>query len=297
MFSIHDTLTDKILMVFVYILLVLLLITMIYPFWDQLIMSLSTRDASLRGGFRLWTWPISWAGYRVVLQSKELGIAFLNTIFRVVAGTLWTVFITALTAYPLSRDDFPMRGLFTGLILFTMWFGGGLIPGYLLRKSLGLLDKRLVLILPGIGAYNIIIMRSFFRSIPREMQEAAQLDGASDFALWLRVIMPLSKPVLATIALWSAVGHWNAYFDVLIYITDRTKYTLQIILRRALLESEMAAMGMEPGPEFYDPNVQRPTEPTVKAALLMVTTVPVLLVYPFLQRYFIKGIMLGSLKG
>ena len=229
-----------------------------------------------------------------MLSSTEVWNSGLNTIYRVVIGTIWGVFITALTAYPLSRRDFPLSGLFTGIILFTMLFSGGLIPSYLLRKSLGLLDKRLVLILPGIAAYNLIIMRNFFRSIPRELQEAAQLDGASDFEVFWRVVIPLSKPVLATIALWLAVEHWNAYFDALIYITDRSKFVLQVVLRRILLENQLE-MFLPAGTDIFVG--QKPTEEVVKAALVMVSTVPIVLIYPFLQRYFIKGVMLGSLKG
>ena len=296
MFSKHDTFIDKILMAVIYLFMIALLIVMVYPFWDQFIMSISMRQAALKGGFRLWTWPINLEGYKSVLKSRQIGVSALNTMYRVVVGTIWTVFLTSLTSYPLSRDDFPLKGLFTGLILFTMLFSGGLIPGYLLRKDLGLIDKRLVFILPGVGAYNIIIMRNFFRSIPRAIQESAKLDGASDLVIWARIIMPLSMPVLATIALWSAVGHWNAYFDSLIYITDRSKYVLQVVLRRVLLEDELISMGVQPGPEV-GVMLSRPTSETVKAALLMVTTLPIVLVYPFLQRYFIKGILLGAVKG
>ena len=224
------------------------------------------------------------------------------TVGRVIVGTAWTLLVTALAAYPLSFQELPFRRLIMAYILFTMLFGGGLIPGYLLRKSLGLINRYAVMILPGVGAWNIIIMRNFFMSIPGEIQESAKLDGASELGVFWRIIMPLSKPVLATIALWSAVGHWNAYFDVLIYITDRLKYTLQIILRRVLLEGELGSMDMVgPGGVQQPEDVSRvrevPTSETLKAALLIVCTVPILLVYPFVQRYFVKGIMLGSVKG
>ncbi len=296
MFAKHDTLVDRIFVTIIYLAMVLLVIIMLFPFWDQVIMSLSTRTAALKGGVRLWTWPMTLEAYRSVLKSRLLGQAYLNTIWRVITGTLWTVSLTALTAYPLSRDDFPFKGVFTGIILFTMMFSGGLIPNYLLRKSLHLIDKRIVLILPGVGAYTLIVVRNFFRSIPQELQEAAELDGATPFQTWLWVIMPLSKPVLATIALWSAVGHWNAFFDVLIYINDRSKYTVQIILRRAILENELRSMEIMPDP-FMEEAMERPTPEMMKAALLILTTLPILFVYPFVQRYFIKGIMLGSVKG
>jgi len=292
----HDSFGDKIVMVVSYLAVVLIIALMLYPFWDQLVMSFSTRQAALVGGFRLWTWPINLDGYRVVLNSKELGVAALNTLFRVVVGTLWSVAITALTAYPLSRKDRPFKGPLTWFFIFTMFFGGGLIPTFIWIKTLGLIDNRLALILPGLAAYYLVIMRNFFNGLPQELQEAAQIDGASDFVLWWRVVMPLSKPILATVALWTAVNHWNAYLAALIYMTNKSKYVLQILLRRVLIDTDLVTMGMQPGQEMGT-IVSRPTEETVKAALLIVTTVPILMVYPFAQRYFIKGILQGSVKG
>ena len=292
----YDTFTDKILVAFCYLVVLLLVIMMFYLFWDQFIMSISSRQAALVGGFRLWTWPINTSGYSVVLRSKELGQAALNTLFRVVVGTAFSVVITALTAYPLSRKDMPFRRVLTAFFVFTMFFSGGLIPTYIWVRTLGLINNPLVLILPGLAAYYLIIVRNFFSGMPQEIQEAAQIDGASDFALWWQIIMPLSKPILATIALWSAVNHWNAYLDALIYMTDRSKYVLQILLRRVLLDTDLLNMGMQPGQEMGS-IISRPTEETVKAALLIVTTVPILLVYPFAQRYFIQGLLQGSVKG
>jgi putative aldouronate transport system permease protein len=296
MSSRYDTFSDKILVTLCYLAIIALVIMMFYPFWDQFIMSISTRQAALVGGFRLWTWPINLDGYQVVLRSKELGQAAVNTLFRVVAGTGFSVVITALTAYPLSRKDLPFRRVLTGFFVFTMFFSGGLIPTYIWVRMLGLINNPLVLILPGLAAYYLIIVRNFFSGMPQEIQEAAQIDGASDFALWWQIIMPLSKPILATIALWTAVNHWNAYLDALIYMTDKSKYVLQILLRRVLLDTDLLNMGMQPGQEMGS-IVSRPTEETVKAALLIVTTVPILLVYPFAQRYFIQGLLQGSVKG
>lgn len=291
----HDTIGDRILVLICYVLVILLCIIMLYPFWDQFIMSVSTRQAALVGGFRLWTWPLNDAGYRFVTSSKELGLAALNTLFRVSVGTVWSVVITALTAYPLSRKDLPFKTALTGFFIFTMFFSGGLIPTYIWIKQLGLINNRLVLILPGIAAYYLVIMRNFFMGMPQELTEAAQIDGADDLTLWWKIIMPLSLPIIATIALWTAVNHWNAYFDALIYMTDRSKYVLQILLRRVLIDTDLINMGMQPG-QGMDINI-RPTEETVKAALLIVTTVPILAVYPFAQKYFIRGILQGSIKG
>jgi putative aldouronate transport system permease protein len=291
----HDSVIDRIVVLFCYVFVLLLCIVMLYPFWDQFVMSVSTRQAALVGGLRLWTWPLSSTGYAFVLSSRELGLAALNTLFRVTAGTLWAVAITTLTAYPLSRKELPFKTFFTGIFIFTMFFSGGMIPTYMWVRQLGLIDNRLVLILPGIAAYYLIIVRNFFMGMPQELTEAAQIDGADDITLWWKIVLPLSMPIIATIALWTAVGHWNAYFDAMIYMTDRSKYVLQILLRRVLIDTDLINMGMQPG---QDININiRPTEETVKAALLIVTTVPILLVYPFAQKYFIKGILQGSIKG
>ena len=299
MFTKYDTRQDKVFIFFVYVFMVLMTITFIYPFWDQLVMSLSTAADALKHEVRLYPWPVSLAGYREVLASRRLVRCFWNSIRRVAGGVTWTLFVTSLAAYPLSQARFPFKKLFMAMILFTMMFDGGLIPNYLLRKSLGLLNTFVVLILPGVGAWNIIIMRNFFMSIPEEIQESAKLDGASDFNIYWQILLPLSKPVLATVALWSAVGHWNAYFDVLIYVQDATKQTLQVLLRYVLIEGreeEAGMFGMAQA-ESGRAGIERPTTETLKAALLLVTTVPILLVYPFIQRYFVKGIMLGSVKG
>lgn len=296
MFDRYDTLTDKLLVFLCYLGILFLVIAMFYPFWDQFIMSISTRQAALVGGFRLWTWPINVDGYRVVLRSKELGTAAMNTLFRVVVGTAFSVVITSLTAYPLSRRDLPFKRVLTGFFVFTMFFSGGLIPTYMWVRGLGLINNPLVLILPGLAAYYLVIVRNFYTGMPQELQEAAQIDGASDFTLWWKVVIPLSKPIMATIALWTAVNHWNAYLDALIYMTDKNKYVLQILLRRVLLDTDLLNMGMQPGQEMGS-IISRPTEETVKAALLIVTTVPILLVYPFAQRYFIQGLLQGSVKG
>ena len=297
MFSHYDSWRDKALVVCIYIFVVLVTLAFIYPFWDQMVMSLSTRADAMKHELRLFPRPISLTGYSALLGSRDLVRAFSNTVFRVIAGTSWTLFVTALAAYPLSRPECPFRKFWVVFLLFTMMFGGGLIPNYLLRVHLNLIDKFAVLIVPGVSAWNVIIMRNFFQALPAELQEAAKLDGASDLGVLWRVILPLSKPVMATIGLWSAVGHWNSYFDVLIYIHDRNKYTIQVLLRRVLLEGQMSEMDII-GVDSRDWQLmERPTPETVKAALLIVATVPILVVYPFAQRYFVKGIMVGSVKG
>jgi putative aldouronate transport system permease protein len=195
-------------------------------------------------------------------------------------------------AYVLSKPYFPHRNMWTFFIVFTMFFSGGLIPSYLLNKNLGLMNNFLVLILPGlVSAYNLVIMRNFFQSLPEEIEESAMLDGAGRLRIFWSIVLPMSKPILATVGLWLAVGHWNSWYDVLIYITDETKFTLQIVLRRILLTGSQEIM------EFSATTSEMISSEGLKAATIYVATLPILCVYPFLQKYFVKGINMGSLKG
>jgi len=292
----YDSASDRILVLINYIILVFVVIITLYPFWDLVVLSISPRSEAFRSGIRLITLNPSFKAYRQVFETPEIWRSFYNSIVRVIIGTSISVFFTALTAYPLSKKDLPFNKVITGIIIFTMMFSGGLIPGYLLIKSLGIMNTLWALVLPGaVGAYNLIIMRNFLRSLPESLEESAKLDGARDFIIWWYIVLPLSKPALATIALWIAVGHWNAYFDALIYITDRSKYVLPIILRRILLENQIEMF--LPGQADTSGAIVKPTEETVKATIIVISTVPIVMVYPFLQKYFTKGIVLGAVKG
>lgn len=292
----YDSISDRILVFINYIILVFIIIVTLYPFWDLVVLSFSPRSEAFRSGIRLFTLNPSSEAYRQVFETPEIWRSFYNSIIRVITGTTISVFLTALTAYPLSKKDLPFNKAITGVIIFTMMFSGGLIPGYLLIKSLGIINTLWALVLPGaVGAYNLIIMRNFLRSLPESLEESAKLDGARDFIIWWCIVLPLSKPALATIALWIAVGHWNAYFDALIYITDRSKYVLPIILRRILLENQIEMF--LPGQADTSGVIVKPTEETVKATIIVISTVPIVMVYPFLQKYFTKGIVLGAVKG
>lgn len=291
-----DTFSDKVLVFFNTIFMLILIVIMLYPFVELTVLSLSTREDALRSGLKLFTKNPTFQAYKQILSSPEIVKSFFNSINRVVFGTLLSLFLTALTAYPLSKKDMPFNKFFTFLFIFAMMFTGGLIPTYLLIKGLGLIDTRWALILPAaMVPYNLIIMRNFLRGIPSALEESARIDGASNFIIWYKIIMPLSKPVLATIALWIAVAQWNAYFDALIYITDRSKFVLQVILRRILLENQADIYTKAVG--SIEQMSDLSTEETVKAALVMVSTIPIMVVYPFLQKYFTKGILLGAVKG
>ena len=289
----RDSAGDRLLLIVCYIVLTLMTVIMLYPFWDIFILSISPKSEALKVGWRLYTRSPELTAYLQVLQSPDIWRSAFNSVIRVVAGTAIGIILTAMTAYPLSKRAFVLNRTFTLIILFTMLFSGGLIPSYLLMRDLNLIDNFLVLILPtAVTAYNLIIVRNFLRSLPVSLEESAKIDGASDFIVWWKIYMPLSMPVLATVALWMAVGHWNAYFDALVYINDRTKYVLQIILRRVLIEQQedMFITGT-----MMDMSA-KPTAETQKAALIMISTLPIILLYPLLQKYFVRGIVLGAVK-
>ena len=222
-------------------------------------------------------------------------MAYGNSIFRTVVGTFLGIAFTLAAAYPLSKKRLPGRNVMTITILVTMFFGGGLIPTYLLIRRLGMLDSRWVLIVPTMTAgFHVIIMRNFIMTIDEAYEEAAFMDGANYLQVLLRIIIPLSKPVIATVALWKGVYHWNAWFDAWIYIRSESKIVLQLLLRRLLQD---IAQTMERLKAFrVEEDQPLPTE-AVKAAISLLTIGPIILVYPFLQRYFVKGIFIGSLKG
>lgn len=283
---------DRMFISSIYVVLVLLAIATLYPFWSTLVLSLKPKEMAMLGGWNLFTTEITFDSYANVFRTPEIWRGFYNSVVRVLLGTGISVFLLALTAYPLSKPYFPFRKQILAVVLFTMIFNGGMIPTYLLIKSLKMMDTVWALVLPtAVTAYNLIIVRTFLQSIPASLEESAKLDGASDFRVWWQIVLPLCKPVLATVALWQAVSHWNAYLDVLLYINDRSKYVLQVILRRILLENEadMYISSMVAG------QVETTTE-TVKSAIIIVSTLPIIMVYPFLQKYFVKGIMIGAIK-
>ncbi|QYR24149.1 carbohydrate ABC transporter permease [Paenibacillus sp. sptzw28] len=263
---------------------------MLYPFLHVLSISLSTPAEALRPGVHFYPQEISFNAWKRVLTTETVWQTMGNTVFRTVVGTGLTLIFLSLGAYPLSRKYLPHRTFFTMFIVVTMFFGGGLIPTYLLIKSLGLINSLWVYVIPGLlSTFNLLLLRNFFMGIPEELEDSAKIDGANDLRILFTIIMPLSKPVLATLALWTAVGHWNAWFDAMLYMQDQSKIVLQLFLRRLVITSEGDPMLPVPSNEM--------APEMVKAAVIMFTALPILLVYPFLQRYFVKGIMVGSLKG
>jgi putative aldouronate transport system permease protein len=276
--------------------LLLFTVTVVYPFWHLLIISFSGTDDIVTMGFHFWLdeWHVE--AYRYVFNSNRVGRAYLNSIIRVAMGTTTAIVVTLLAAYPLAKRDLPGRNIITMTFVFTMFFAGGLIPSYLLVRSLGLIDSRWALVLPvALDVFWVIIMRNFMMAINVEMEEAAFMDGASVRTVLVRIIAPLARPAIATIFLWSAVQHWNAWFDAMIYIQDARKTVLQLLLRR-LLDRMLTLQELEKFTLQQQIEMKIPTE-AAKAAMILVATGPIIMIYPFIQRHFMRGIMIGALKG
>ena len=273
------------------LLLALAFITL-YPLYYVAIVSISHGFAVVRGEVSWWPVQVNLESYRAVLEAPYVLISYRNTIWYTVVGTIVNVALSAFCAYPLAMRFFYGRRFFTAFIVATMFFKGGLIPTYLVVRSLGLLDTMWSLVLPtAIVTYYMIIMRTFFQNIPEELHDSAYLDGANDIQIFFRIALPISTPIIATMTLFYAVQHWNSFFPALIYLSDRAKYPIQLVLRSMVIEGDVSNMQVE----FQDD--ERIVDTTVKYAIIMVSTVPILLLYPFLQRFFVKGIMIGSLKG
>lgn len=291
--TVQDTRVDRVFMVGVYILLSTFLLIVLVPLINIVASSFSS-PAAVSGG-RVFLWPVEFTfiGYEAVLSNDQILTGFGNSVFYAVVGTLVSVALTVMIAYPLSRTELVGRKVLIGGVLFTMLFSGGLIPTYMVVRALGLLDTRWAIILPAaIGAWQVLIAMTFFRSsIPGELYEAAQLDGASDLRFLWSVVLPLSKPLLAVIALMYGIGQWNSYFSALIYLRSEDLYPLQLVLRDILIVNTRG------GTNIADQLAAQQMADLMKFSLIVISTVPVLLVYPFVARHFTKGVMLGSVKG
>ena len=278
-----------------YLLLASLAVTMLYPFLNTLAISLADRYEAYSMGLRLLPKTITFAAYQKVLEGNILIISYANTIFRTVIGTALSVFACFSGAFVLAKKGLPYKDIITFFFVFTMFFSGGLIPSYLLIKDIGLINNRLVYIIPSLyNVWNMVLLRNSIQALPYELEEAALMDGAGPFYIMLKVIFPLCVPIIATISLWTAVGHWNAWFDALIYITNQNKQVLQMILRRIVMMEDMKKLF--PQLEMTMTS-QSYSDLSIKSATIIITIGPIIILYPFLQKYYIKGILIGSLKG
>ena len=279
-------------------LIVVLCATIVYPFMNQITLSVSNRvDVQAKG---LHLFPhlgrMTIDSYQRVLLGGSIVPAFFWTILRTVLGTSITVTVLIMMAYSLSKKYLPYRNFWTFLVVFTMFFSGGLVPSFLLIRSLGMMNTIWALVLPFVAnAFSLIIARNFMMSVSEELAESARIDGANDVTILFRIYVPVSMPIIATLSLWSMVQHWNSWFDALIYIQRPPIRILQAILRRVLIDASFTATSIDE--QMLAIEFQEYTPESLRAAILMVVTIPIVLTYPFFQRYFVKGIMIGSLKG
>ena len=289
---------DRIYLSIVYLFLAVFMFLVIYPLLYVISCSFSSPEALIQG--RVFFLPVDpgLQGYQAVFENPKVWTGYRNTIFYTVMGTLIGTAVTFIGAYVLSRKEFPARKLITGFFMVTMFIGGGTIPMYLWLKNLRMLNTFWALVLPGaLSVWLVIVARTFIQStIPEELFEATQLDGGSYIQYLLRVILPLSKPILAVLALNFALGHWNSYYSALIYLNDASKYPLQIILRDILVQNSVSAADMA-GKDINSQQHKQYLSELLKYSLIIVSSVPLLVIYPFLQKYFIKGTMIGSVKG
>jgi len=293
---IRSSLQDKIFDASNVVIMILLLFVYIWPLWFVIIASFSDPMEVQLGKVLFWPIKPSVDSYIELIHRDSIWIGYKNTIVYTVLGTLINMFFTICAAYPLSRKDFVIRGPVMVFLLITMYFNGGLIPTYMLVKALGLVDTIWCVILGGaLSVYNMLIMRSYFmNSIPPALQEAAVLDGANSFQYLIRVVLPLSKPVMAVIALYYAIGHWNDYFTALVYFQDESKYPLQLVLKE--IHQSVTAQSIDMSNNL-DMEEKVKLAQSLKYSSIIVATVPVMILYPFIQRYFVKGVMIGSVKG
>ncbi|QAY67589.1 carbohydrate ABC transporter permease [Paenibacillus protaetiae] len=281
--------------------LVCLAIVTLYPFVNTLMVSLNDASDSIRGGIYLWPRQFSWGNYHYVFKEATIIHATMISILRTVIGTVVTVFASAMVAYTISRPEFVLRKFVTVMFVLTMYLNGGLIPNYLLIRDLDMIGSFWVYIVPGIiGVFNMIVIRSFIEGLPEGIIESARMDGAGDFRTFMQIVLPLALPALATVALFTGVYQWNSWFDVFLYNSQKPDLsTLQYELMRMLANSNSNS-SMTAGSAFANSgngNANYVTPTSIRATMTIVASVPMIIVYPFLQKYFVKGMTLGGVKG
>lgn len=280
------------------IFMILMMFVMLFPFWYSVAGSLNEGSDYIRGGVYFWPREFTLSNYRAVFRDRTILTSFIVTICKALIGSLSSLLVTSLAAYAISRKQLKGKKFYTPFLMLPMYFGGGLIPFFILIKNLGLYNNFLVYIIPGLfSVWNMIIIRSFFAELPVGLIESAQIDGAGEYCIFFRIVMPLSKAVIAAILLFSLVEHWNSYFDSMMYTSSENLQTIQLFLKKVITDPG-AASGLASQALQQIPEAARKTTPqTIKLAAMVVTAVPIICVYPFLQKHFAKGVMIGSMKG
>lgn len=288
---------DRIFGAVVFVIVTLLMLIVLYPLVYVLSCSVSSPTAVGAGEVVLLPKGFTLMGYKRVFQEPDILLGYKNTLFYTLIGTAINLFVTVPAGYMLSKKEVPGRNLFMFLFMFTMYFSGGMIPSFLLVKSLHLYDTRAVLVILGaFSTYNCIICRTFFAALPHELEEAAAIDGCSTVRTFVQIVLPLSQALLGVMVLYFAVGHWNSYFNAMIYVNNEKYKPLQLILRRILILEQASANMMEGGGDEYAAE-QFKLKELIKYSVIVVSSLPVLVLYPFLQKYFAQGVMIGSIKG
>lgn len=290
---------DRSMIISIYVFLVLLSFSSLYPFWNALVVSFNLGSDTSMGGVTFWPRAFTLENYKIILNDDRLLNGFFISFSRTVIGTIGALFMTSLLAYGMSRSNLIGRNQYMVFFIFTLYFGGGLIPTFLLIRSVGLMDNFLVFIIPSlISVWNMIVFRTFFKSLPVGLEESAQIDGSSNWGIYFRIVLPLSGPILATLGLFTAVAHWNDWFLPSIYINNNDLLPVQTLLRRTLnskIVSDQSAL-LDTASLAILEQMRTITSKSLTMAMMMVVTLPIIAVYPFVQRYFVKGVMIGSLK-
>ena len=292
---IYSALSDKIYMVFVYAITSFILVIILVPLLFVVASSFSAPEAVMAGKVYLWPVNFNLKGYSMILGHDMLMTGFKNSLIYVVLGTSINIIMTILASYPLSRKDLRLRNPIMFFFAFTMLFSGGMIPTYILIRNLGLLDTRGAMVLPSAMAmWNVIVMRTYFQtSIPDELLESAKLDGCDDFRFLIKIVLPLSTPIIAVNILLYAVSHWNSYMNGFLYLTDTNLYPLQLVLRDILITNNVAGVELDIGTQLERERLKA----LLQYSTIVVACVPVMVLYPFIQKHFIKGVMIGAIKG
>lgn len=293
---------DKTYLTFVYSVLILLALVCLYPLYFTVIASVSDAHEVFLGNVLLWPKKFTLESYKLVFENRSIWKGYANSIFYTLAGTSMHLFLTIPAAYALSRKDMLGRSFFMVVFMITMYFSGGLIPSYILYKKLNLINTRWILVLLGaVSVYNMIVAKTYFQTnIPESLNEAARIDGANDFQIFFQIVLPLSAPIVAVIGLYSAVGHWSSYFNAMVYTSNADIQPLQVVLRQILILNESAfedAMKSGSADVIMDAERRSYLAITMKYALVFIASAPMLAIYPFVQKHFVKGIMVGSVKG
>jgi putative aldouronate transport system permease protein len=281
----------------VYAFLLAVVFVTFYPFWNVFVLSINSASDTIKGGIYFWPRELSFTSYKEILTDGQILQAVWITLARTIIGTPLTILVISLLSYPLSNRDLVMRKPVTLYFIFTMYFGGGLIPYYMVLKNLHLIDSFWVFIFPGLmNVFYMILVRTFIEQLPQELMESAKIDGANELQIFIRIILPLTMPVLATIALFTAIGHWNAWFDSYVFTYKPRLKTLQAVLVKILNQYQTGSM-VSDAQQLADSSKRLAvSSDTIRMAATMVATLPIVMVYPFLQRYFVKGMTLGAVK-